>query len=1106
MRALIPLVCAILAYLLFPASAAAQDATLTRLLRYPDASADRIVFVHGGDLWTVEIAGGMARRLTSAEGEELFPKFSPDGRFVAFTGQYTGSRQVYVIPVTGGTPKQLTFYNDVGELPPRGGVDNQVMGWTPDGKHVVFNAHRLGWNDRMTRPYIVPAAGGMETPLEIPEGGTGTFSPDGKQFAYAPISREFRTWKRYRGGRDSDIWIYDLANRSAKAVAQSPYTDHLPAWIGDSIYFASDRNGGKMNLWQYDTRSGQSKQVTQHTDFDVSWPSAGTDSVVYEQGGYIHRYEVASGRSARVPIQVFGDLPEQLPYFDKVRDNIASAQISPTGVRAVFEARGDLFTVPVKDGEPRNLTQSQGVRERNPVWSPDGRSIAYLSDRTGEYELYVIPQDGGAERQVTRGLDAWTLQPLWSPDSRKLAFGDKRQRLRYVDVASGNITECDQGKFNDISNFSWSPDSKWLAYVKQGETQQNSLWVYSLDSKRISQLTSGFTNDANPVFDPKGRYLYFTSNRDFNLTFSGFEFSYVYTNPARVYVAVLAQDGPALFLPKSDEEAAKDAAADAKKETADKDKAAKEKSADKDGADKDGKADAVAKNPVQVRIDVANFENRVRAIPGPAGNYGNLSATAEGVVYAVNAADGQQRIELYNIDAKEKKTILEGTGNYDLSADGKTFLYQVRGNWGIAPLKPETKPTEGTLPLDKLEMKVEPRREWPQMYSEAWRILRDWFYDPGMHGVNWQSVRERYEPWITHVASRADLDVVFAEIAGELNAGHVYVGSGELRRPKRVDSGLLGAQIDPDASGYFKISKIYPGENWQDDFRSPLTEPGVRAKVGELILAVDGRDTRQAQNFYELLEGKADRVVTLRLGPSSDGKGARDERVRPIARETNLRYLDWVQSRRAMVEKLSGGKIGYIHVPNTAVEGNRELFKYFYPQTNKAALLIDERYNGGGFIPDRMIELLNRPVLSYFVRRGTPPASTPGFAHSGPKAMLINGYSSSGGDALPYYFRAQKLGKLIGTRTWGGLIGLSGNPALVDGGNITVPTFRFMTAEGRWAVEGEGVSPDVEVVDRPDLVAQGQDPSLETAVKMLLDELKAQPVKPVAAPPVTVVR
>jgi tricorn protease len=1095
MRILIGLLCVIHAAL-----TQAQETNLTRLLRYPDAAGQRIAFVYGGDIWTVESAGGVARRITSAAGEELFPKFSPDGRWIAFTGQYTGGRQVYVVAAEGGEPRQLTFYNDVGELPPRGGIDNQVMGWTPDGKHVLFNAHRLGWNDRMGRAYLVPAAGGMETPLEIPEGGTGTFSPDGKQFAYAPISREFRTWKRYRGGRDSDLWVYDLSAHSSRPVAQSAFTDHLPAWVGDNIFFASDREDGRFNLWQYDTRSGTSRKVTNHTEFDVSWPSAGTDSVVYEQGGYIHRYDVASGRTNRVPIQVFGDLPDTLAYFDKVRDNIAAAEISPAGVRAVFEARGDLFTIPVKDGEPRNITQSQGVHERDPHWSPDGRWIAYLSDRSGEYELHVIAQDGsGSERQVTRGLDAWTLRPIWSPDSRKIAIGDKRQRLRYVDVASGAIVDCDRGQFNDITNYTWSPDSKWLAYVKQGDSQQNSIWAYSLEQRRASQLTSGLTNDGNPVFDPKGRYLYFTSNRDFNLTFSSFEFSYIYTNPTRVYVGVLAQDGPALFLPKSDEEAAKDSTTSASGE-------AKDEPKKDQAATPNDKTNAADRRPVQVRIDVTNFENRIRAIPGTAAPYDSLSATNEGVVYSIDGPNGQQRIEFYNIDAKEKKTILEGASRYTLSADGKTLLYQAKADWGIAPLRPDIKAGEGTLPLDKLEMKVEPRREWQQMYAEAWRILRDWFYDPGMHGVDWQAVRTRYEPWIRHVATRADLDAVFSEVAGELNAGHVYVGSGEMRRPKRVESGLLGAQIDADASGYFTISKIYSGENWQDDFRSPLTEPGVRAQVGEFILAVDGRDARQVKNFYELLEGKVNRVVSLRIGRTADGKGAREERVRPIDSETNLRYLDWVQSRRAMVEKLSGGKVGYIHVPNTAVEGNRELFKYFYPQTNKAALLIDERYNGGGFVPDRMIELLNRPVLSYFARRGVPPASTPAFAHSGPKAMLINGYAGSGGDALPYFFRAQGLGKLIGTRTWGGLIGLSGNPSLVDGGSISAPTFRFMTAEGRWAVEGEGVAPDVEVVDRPDLIAKGQDPSLERAVQMLLDELKTRPGKAVTAPPVTVER
>ncbi|HQR39377.1 MAG TPA: hypothetical protein PLF26_13370, partial [Blastocatellia bacterium] len=538
------------------AAAPAQNTkpALTRLLRYPDASADKVAFVYAGDIWVVDNAGGNARRLTSGPGEELFPKFSPDGRWIAFTGQYSGTRQVYVIGVEGGEPRQLTFYNDVGSIPPRGGVDNQVMDWTPDGKYVLFNAHRLPWSDRMPRPYIVPADGGMETPLVVPEGGTGMYSPDGKQYVYAPISREFRTWKRYRGGRNSDIWIYDLANNTSAAIVESPATDQLPCWVGDTIYFASDREK-LYNLFAYDTKTKQLKKVTTHADFDVLWPSAGPNSVVYECGGYIYRYDVASGRDERVPIVVTGDFPHTIPYFKNVKDNIDSFDISPTGARAVFAARGDIFTVPAKEGEIRNLTNTPGIRELAAAWSPDGKWIAYQSDRTGEYELYLRRQDGtGEERRLTNGLNIWMFPAIWSPDSKKLAWGDKNQRLRYIDIDTGKIVDVEHSTTNDIGTYTWAPDSKWIAYTKNAETQYSTIWVHNLTDGKNYQLSTGMTNDDSPAFDPKGRYLYFVSNRDFNLTFSSFEFNYVYTNPTRVYVAVLSKDGPALFLPKRDEE------------------------------------------------------------------------------------------------------------------------------------------------------------------------------------------------------------------------------------------------------------------------------------------------------------------------------------------------------------------------------------------------------------------------------------------------------------------------------------------------------------------------------------------------------------------------
>jgi tricorn protease len=1082
-------------------AALAQTDGETRLLRYPDIDKDRIAFSYGGDLWLADASGtgtATARRLTSDPGAELFPKFSPDGRWIAFTGQYGGTRQVYVISVDGGTPRQLTFHNDVGDLPPRGGVDNQVLGWTPDGKKVLFNAHRTPWSERNARPYTVPVEGGMETSLAIPEGGTGTLSPDGTKYVYTPIMREFRTWKRYHGGRAQDIWVYDLAKNSSERLTDYDGTDNLPVWIGDTIYFTSDREGGILNLFALDPATHQVRKVTSHTDWDVLWPSGDSRRVVYENGGSVWLFDPASGESRKVPIRVTGDLAHTLPYFKNVTADIQSMGVSPTGKRALFEARGDLFTVPAEKGEIRNLTRSPGVREMTPTWSPDGRWVAYLSDRTGEYEIWVRPGDGsGEERRVTTDGDIWRFPPLWSPDSKKLAFSDKKARLRWVDAASGKVTDADHGTRNDITDYRWAPDSRWLTYTKIGPSKLSSIWVYSLDQGKPIQLTTGLTNDSEPVFDPQGRYLYFLSNRDFELTFSGFEFDYVYTNPTRVYVAVLAKDGPALFLPESDEESAGDDKAD----KSDKSDAAKKDDGEKAGKETKGDAAPVKKTPV--RIDAEGFEQRVRAIPGSPGNYRNLAAGPNAVYYVVGAAPDVE-LRMYDLEKQKEGVVLEDVPDYQLSADGKKILYRKGGEtFGIVDASPDQKAADGALALEHLELQIDPRAEWGEMYVDAWRSLRDFFYDPAMHGVDWKGLRAKYAQLVPFMATRSDLDFILGELGGELSAGHVYVGPGSDPGVTRVENGLLGAEIEADPSGYFRVAKIFPGENWHPDFRSPLTEPGIHVATGDLILAVDGQTTKGVDNFYRLLQNRADRVVTLLVNSRPSREGAHEERVRPVDNEQNLRYLDWVQATRAKVEQLSGGRIGYIHLPDTAEKGNRELFKYFYPQTTKDALIIDDRYNGGGFIPDRMIALLSRPLLSQWAQREVEPFSTPTFFHNGPKVTLINGQAGSGGDAFPFYFRKMGLGPLIGTRTWGGLAGLNFTPPLLDGGSLSAPSFRFFTTEGQWAVENEGVAPDIEVIDRPEEVAKGHDPSLERAIAWLLDELQKNPPKkiPVPTPP-----
>ena len=1091
---------------------------LSRLLRQPAIGGGRIAFVYGGDLWIVDAAGGEARRLTSDNGLEYFPHFSPDGRQIAFTGEYSGTKQVFVIDADGGTPRQLTFYNDVGPLPPRGGIDNRVLDWSPDGKNILFNPHRLPWSDRMPRHYTIPAAGGMETPLAIPEGSGGMFSPDGTKIVYTPIEREFRTWKRYRGGRAQEVWIYDLASNKSEQITSNAATDNQPMWIGDSIYFTSDRAAdgskaiaGKLNLYEYNLKTQETRQVTNHTDYDVLWPSSDRKQIVYECGGYIYRFDPATNRDERVPIHVVGDYKNTVPYFRNVKSNITNYSLSPSGARALFEARGDIFTAPAKYGEVRNLTQTPGVRERDPSWSPDGKWIVYLSDKNGdEYEVYVRPADGtGSERQLTSGGKAWRFAPIWSPDSKLLAYSDKDHALHVLDVASGKVSDVDHSDYGDITHYRWSPDSRWVTYTKNNEARFSVIYVYNVPDAKSYKLTSGMTDDNEPVFDPKGRYLYFTSNRDFNLTFSAFEFNYVYTDPIRVYAAILAADGPALLLPQSDEEKGSAPAAEKKPgggapsssgapapppASAAEGGGAPQKPAAMAGEEGTHKA-ASASN---VKIDVEGFERRVRAIPGAAGNYNALSAVNNGVLYVVGRG-GQNSLRLYNIDDRKEETIVESVRGYDISADGQKLLVRTGNDYAIVSPKGGQKPADSTLNLERMEMKIDPRAEWTQEFTDAWRILRDWFYDPNMHGVDWNMIREKYGQLVPYISHRADLDYILGEVAGELASGHVYVESSDDWQVKRVDNGLLGADIVPDA-GYFKVAHIFPGENWHETFRSPLIEPGVKVKEGDYILAVDGASTKGVDNFYRLLENKAGRVVTLLVNSRPDTAGAHEEKVRPTAKETNLRYLDWVQSRRAMVDKLSGGRIGYIHLPNTANEGNRELFKYFYPQAGKDALIIDDRYNGGGFIPDRMIELLDRPILNYWVRRGEKPSQTPAYANNGPKAMLINGYSSSGGDALPYYFRERKLGTLIGTRTWGGLIGISGNPNLMDGGSISAPQFRFLDVTGVWEVENKGVSPDIEVVDRPELVAAGHDPSLERAVQLLLDELSKNPPKKVTVP------
>lgn len=1047
----------------------------TRLLRYPDVSDAQIAFVYAGDVYIVARTGGVAQKLTSGPGLELFPKFSPDGKQIAFSAEYSGTRQVWVMPTDGSAPpRQLTYYSDIGPMPPRGGFDYRVLDWTPDGQNVLVRMNRFPLDERAGRPFLVPVGGGMETPLRVPETGGGMLSPDGNSYVYTPIDREFRTWKRTRGGRAQDVWVYDLKNDTSRQLTNHRGTDNQPTWVGDAIYFTSDREY-TLNLWRTTPNGGDAVRVTSFTDYDVLWPSAGRDAIVFEQAGRLWLHTPADGATQAVSITVNGDRPHLLPAIKNVAAQMEGFDLAPNAERALVSARGELFTVPAKNGEIRNITGTPGARELAASFTPDGKNVVYLSDASGEYELYSRASDGSGEpKRITRDGDIWRFPPLVSPDGKRVVYGDQNNRLRLVDIDSGRTTDIDRATVgNAITTYVFSPDSQHIVYVKTDATGLSRLWHYPVGGS-AAQLTFGLFNADSPSFDPEGRYLYFTSDREHNLQFSSYEFNYLYVNATRLFAATLSADGPALGRPKSDEIGS--------------------------GATKpDEKKDAAKQ---ALRFDRDGFDARAVMLAPAPGNYRSLRATKNGVVYiAQSNPQAPGELKLYSLQDEKESTILKGVVGYTLSGAGEHVLFATpEQKIGIAELKADQDASK-TLDLSRLTMKIDPRVEWAQLLRDGWRIWRDWFYDPGMHGNDWEAIYQKYAALLPHVSHRFDLDYLFSEMAGELNAGHIYVERGDEPQVERKPGGFLGAEIVADDSGYFKIERIFPGQNHSEPFRSPLTEAGANVSAGEFVIAVDGVSTRTVKNFYELLENKAGRLVELRINARPDADGARLVRVKTQTSEDQLRYLDFVEQRRAMVDKLSGGRIGYVHLPNTLFEGNRELFKQFPSQITKEAMIVDDRYNGGGFIPDRMIEILARQPLNYWKRRGLDPQAQPFLSHRGPKAMLINGLSSSGGDALPFYFRQLKLGPLIGTRTWGGLIGVSGNPSLADGGGTTAATFRFMGPDGQWAVENEGVAPDIEVIDTPHLVAQGRDPSIEKAVEVLLAELEKNPVKPIVAPP-----
>jgi len=1058
-----------------------------RLLRYPDICNGTVVFVYGGDLWTVPVAGGAATRLTASAGLELSPHFSPDGAWIAFTGEYDGNRDVYVIPATGGEPKRLTVRQaHYGEL--RHGYDNYVLGWTPDGKKVLFRSWRASFEAWFERLFTV-AADGSAPPemLDLPEGGLTDYSPDGGRIAYNRTFRNFRTWKRYVGGLAQDIWTWDFAAKKSARLTDWKGTDTEPVWLGEKIYYNSDQ-GGRFNVWEMSPDGSGKRQLTFHKDWDVRWLGGGPGGLVYQLAGYLYRLDPATGVESRIPVRAGGDDLAARPQWESVDKLIESYNLSSTGKRAVFEARGDIWSVPAEHGEARQLTATSGARERDPSWSPDGKWVLYLSDESGEDELYLVEPGptGGKPRQkmrLTTDGAVYRYTPMWSPDSRLVAFSDKSLRLWVLDVASKALTLADTSTLWEITSYSFSPDSRWLAYSKpvQRDREFSAIFLYDIQGRKVQRVTDGMTNDTQPVFDPDGKYLYFVSGRDLNPKLGNFEMSYIYEKTDRVYLLTLQADSLSPLGPRSDEEEKASAAAD--------ESAGKPAKEDKKG----GKESAEPKTPA-TRIDLAGLGRRVVALSEEPGNYGGLRAASGRVFWlSVEQGEGEPSLLCYDVSKRKQLALAEGVGGYDISPDGKKLIVKKGPAYYVQDASADKLDfSSGALDLSGLRTKVDYRTEWRQMFNETWRQERDFFYSSNMHGVDWNLVRKRYAPLVEAAQHRDDLNFILGEMVSELSSGHTYVGGGDYPEVERVRSGLLGAEFKAEG-GYWKVSHILPGENWKDSGRSPLTEPGVNVAVGDYLLAVDGAPVTAAVDPCAALEGKAGRTVAVSFGKTTDIAKAHTFLVRPIDDEIPLRYQEWVERNRARVDSLSGGRLGYLHIPDMGFEGLSEFVKRYYAQIDKQGMVIDVRYNGGGFVSQMIIERLRRVLGGMDAPRNATPETYPKAVFTGPLVCLINQYSASDGDIFPYMFRQYKLGPLVGRRTWGGVVGIRGYSPLVDGGYITRPEFGTYSADGQWVIENQGVSPDIEVDNLPEDIIAGHDPQLEKGVQLLLDKLGSNP-------------
>ena len=1075
-------------WLLGGIAALALQAEEARLLRFPSLNGNRVVFTYAGDLYTVSALGGVARRLTSdPKGFEMFARFSPDGKTLAFTGQYDGNTEVYVMPSEGGEPRRLTHTATLerDDVSDRMGPNNIVMAWK-DNETVVYRSRRNHWNPFKGELTLARLSGGVPETLPVPRGGWCSFSPDGRQMAYNRIFREFRTWKRYRGGQADEIWLHDFGTGQTTRLTTDPAQDIFPMWHGDQMYFVSEREEShQANLYVMDMKTRKPRRLTEFTEFAVKFPSMGDTGIVFENGGYLYRLDFQTEKAVRIPVEIHEDMAIGRGGLRDVSKEITTYEIAPDGARGLIGARGDVFTVPAKNGATRNLTQSPGVHERNAVWSPDGKWIAYVSDQSGGDEIWIRPQEGSGEpRALTSGADTYKYEIAWSPDSKRIAWTDKLNRLQFVEVESKQVTPVAQSDAFEIRDFVWSPDSLWLAFTRPEVRRFANIYLYGLAQKNQVQVTDGWFDVGSPEFSSDGKYLFFVSERSFNPTYGQTEWNHTYSDMERIYLVTLAAATKSPLAPKSDEVKPRDDKAALSGAEA---KAVSDKDKDKDG---DG-AKAAKPSKVVVSVDVEGLTQRITVLPPPASNYGSLTSVGDKLFYLKKG-----KLHLFDME-KEKETELGEVAGFRVSTDSKKMLVKVGSDLAILDLpSAKLELTDRKLSLSDLKVRLDRRAEWNQIYNECWRQMRDFLFDPKLHGVDWEGMRRRYEPLLAHVQHRADLTFIIGEMIGELNIGHAYVGGGDLPKPERIPLGLLGAVIQPDASGYFRIERILRGHNWDSKYRSPLTEIGVEIRTGDYILAVQGQSTRSMTDLYSALVGTAGKPVVLRVNREPKEEGARDQTVIPTADEHPLYYLDWILGNIEKVEKASGGKIGYVHVPDMGVPGLNEFTKFYYPQLHKEALVVDCRGNGGGNVSPMIIERLRREPAMWTVARNGAVNVDPSGQVLGPKVLLIDQHSASDGDIVGYRFRKHRLGPIIGQRSWGGVVGIRGSLPLLDGGILNRPEFsRFDLEAKEWIMEGTGVEPDIEVDNDPTREFSGIDDQLNRAIDELKKAMAAKPVK-----------